>query len=386
EPVDHSSTHFGAAILQWRSGVPSTWYRLEGYDFLDAYGSSPQRDLKDYIGWPRGGLARTVRELRLEDKGLGQVNAVILCETYAVEAYFNFSRDLKVPLPPSKRFSAELKRLDESYSPLRTTQNLGQIFLLQVHHAHLNQVTEFLEKFATKYAERRKRLIYPLESKLRQWNLKAIIADSHLYQQFAKVGQGLVLATESLLDVVAALQGEQGKGDLALLDAELRGCCKDMTRLLNRLSNDLDHHLKLLSLARDISQSNNVRVLTLLATIFLPLSLSAGILSMQTRFQDLGDKLYDFFGVVVLLVTVVLLILIVMFVLSYASEVESMFQRSRLYKIFGRRLLFAAVAIIALPYGALILTSFLVGMFKDVVLGAKILGYGTAVAVGMPIV
>ncbi|GAB1315556.1 Ankyrin repeat protein [Madurella fahalii] len=227
------------------------------------------------------------------------------------------------------------------------------------------------------------------QSKLRQWSFKAIVADSRLYRKLTNAANDLVLTSESLLDVVVALE-KPGKEnpDLALLGAELHGCFKSLTGRLDRMSNNLDHHLRLLSLSRDMSQSKNVQVLTIPATIFLPFSLSAGVLSMQTRFKDLGHILYDFFGVVVLLGTAVAILLVVILVLSVVREFESVLHQYGWYRSFGRRLLLITLAGGGLTFGALVLSSFVVGMFKDVVLGAKILGYGTVAGtgiVGLPI-
>lgn len=48
-------------------------------------------------------------------------------------------------------------------------------------------------------------------------------------------------------------------------------------------------------------EAQNVRLLSILASIFLPVSLACGLLSMQTRFADLHVLVYDFFGVLALL-------------------------------------------------------------------------------------
>jgi hypothetical protein len=49
------------------------------------------------------------------------------------------------------------------------------------------------------------------------------------------------------------------------------------------------------------NQAENLSRLTILATCLLPLSISATVLSMQTRFADLGLLLYDLIGVTFLL-------------------------------------------------------------------------------------
>ncbi|KAH7114886.1 hypothetical protein EDB81DRAFT_734389 [Dactylonectria macrodidyma] len=394
EPADDSATGFRAATFQWRGANPKPWCILEGYDFFDSTYSKQgiasravryvRKELAELAGRSRPRWTRTVRRLRLEGRLNGVLRASIVCETHTAKAVASEIRKNPLSLLAStERFLTELGQLGEIYRPQRTRRNLKQIFLLQLHHANLNLFSDFLQSFATDYATPRMFMFDPRQAELRRWNLKAIVTDSQLYRRFTSLGAELTATTESLLDVVLALEDDTR---LAALGAEIRGCSKDVTTRLSRMSDDLDHHLQLLSLSRDMNQSGNVQMLTLLATIFLPLSLSAGVLSMQSRFKDLGDLLYDFFGVVVLLAAVVALLLVAMFVFSLAKELESRLWRYRLYKAYLRPALLATMAAIALIFGALVLTSFVVGMFKDVVLGAKILGYGILAAIGAPVV
>ncbi|KAF1951218.1 hypothetical protein CC80DRAFT_212610 [Byssothecium circinans] len=125
-------------------------------------------------------------------------------------------------------------------------------------------------------------------------------------------------------------------------------------------------------------QADSVNQLTLLAAFFLPLSLAAGVLSMQTRFSDLHLLLYDFVGVVVILAT------ITAFLAALSRWGPSMYEYI-IFSAYGRLALrwappmqqvvkFAPPAVWWLVF----LASFLVGMSKDVLLGLRILGYGAA--------
>lgn len=58
----------------------------------------------------------------------------------------------------------------------------------------------------------------------------------------------------------------------------------------------------------NVEQASSVSQLTLIAAFSLPLSLAAGILSMQTRFAQLDLLLYDFVGVVFLLATIAFIV------------------------------------------------------------------------------
>jgi hypothetical protein len=295
------------------------------------------------------------------------------------------------PCISTQRFADELLELDHVYQPLRTKTNLKQLFLLQYHHANLTLFAEFLRHISSEYATRRKKDIDPRQSKLRQWNLRAIMNDVDLYRQFSIVGTELQTTIGLLSDVVLAMNEGSGssnhekKADLAILRAELSSGCKDVKARLDKLLSDLEQDLKFLSLSRDITQSSDVQTLTLLATIFLPLSLSAGMLSMQFRFHELGDRLYDFLGIVVLLVTIVVVLLIGISLINLGLEVEGRLRKYKKYRLYVRPSAIATLALVFITVGLLVLASFIVGMFKDVGLGGKILGWGVLAAAGTPV-
>lgn len=261
--------------------------------------------------------------------------------------------------------------------------------LAHLHHASLNLFSEFLEALSEGYAKDQERITDPQHQKLERWIFTRIARDTNFYHELSHVGMELCGTMESLLEVISALRDEHEAREfsqkLALLEAEIRGCGRHIKLQADALVQGIDRRLQMLSMSRDISQSNNVQTLTLLATIFLPLSLAAGVLSMQTRFKNLGALLYDFFGVVVLLAATVAVILLGIFIHSMIQEYKGKHHHRRWYK-FVSRLAVATTASIFLILGALILASFLVGMFKDVSLGARILGYGLAAIFGIILV
>ncbi|KAI8963589.1 hypothetical protein F5Y11DRAFT_144506 [Daldinia sp. FL1419] len=374
-------------------------YRLEGYDFLgpDKPGATGKKkkftsylgDLAQFMKSPDRKWVRTVRAVQCAaDNKQFSISCGIITSK-SVRRYCALNPELSHTT--TKRFALRLKSLDDLYSSLRNAGNVKPLFILQCQHASLNIFTDFLELMALTYTHRRSRDFDPRLSGLRRWQLEAIMNDSQLYREFSDYGNELVATIESLLDLVLVLDGintSRSMHDIKLLMLEktLRGCCKDFKLRLTRFSDGLDHSLKFLSLARELNQSGNVQNLTLLATIFLPLSLAAGVLSMQSRFKDLGSLLYDFFGVVVLLAAIVALLLGIMFILANVKELESRMLKYKIYRQIGRRFLLGVFVLMLLTFGALVLASFIVGMFKDVVLGASILGYGTLVLVFGPIV
>lgn len=277
-----------------------------------------------------------------------------------------------------------------------TDHNWRQVFALLYYHVNLNLFADFLQRLTTKYFELRRLDFDPRLFKLRQWLVKEITKDSYQYQQFKHVGNEMVTTVESLLSVVEAaetlyVRGEppgdhrmsNSKSAFATLKPELDGICKDVKLRLSRLSDDLKHDLKFLDLSRNASQAVSVQQLTILATVFLPMSLATGLLSMGTRFRDLGPLLYDFFGVLALIVTFVLFLLLALFLVAALKE-RSGVEKFKMYRKYWP-LVAAFLGLLLLVYGSLVLTSFLVGMFDDVALGAKILGFGTAAMVFAPV-
>lgn len=129
---------------------------------------------------------------------------------------------------------------------------------------------------------------------------------------------------------------------------------------------------KVLAQIISIEQANSVNQLTLLAAFFLPLSLAAAILSMQTRFADLGVLLYDFLGVMVILIALALLVAgFNAYGRSYYDDfLHEVYFALRAFPAYPRRItiFWSSLWISAL------LASFLLGMLKSVDLGGTVLG------------
>ncbi|KAI1469142.1 uncharacterized protein F4812DRAFT_422164 [Daldinia caldariorum] len=382
---------------------PESYYRLEGYDFLDPnefIASSPGRRksrlhfgaFQEFVEDPDRKWARMVRAIHCAAVGEGDLKVSISCATItspSVRRYF--ARNHERSHDPTRRFALELRKLDELYRNLRMGENVKPLVLLQCQHATLNIFANFLELMAMTYTKSRSRDYDARLSGLRRWQLEAIMNDSQLYREISDSGNELIATIESLLDLVVGITEKhdncsQQQAKLIVLDKALRGCCKDIKLRLSRLSDGLEQSLKFLSITRELNQSGNVQNLTLLATIFLPLSLAAGVLSMQSRFKNLGSLIYDFFGVVVLLVAIVILLLGIMFVLTNIRELESKVLKYKAYRQFERRVVLGIFGLMLILFGAVVLTSFIIGMFKDIVLGATILGYGVIVLVFGPVV
>ncbi|EAW16445.1 uncharacterized protein NFIA_057950 [Aspergillus fischeri NRRL 181] len=197
--------------------------------------------------------------------------------------------------------------------------------------------------------------------------------DASYYCLLSNIGNDLAETLESLLNVAMKTLPELRDSDFntgttfSRIETELREYCKEIRNRLARLNNEMDKNVKFLDLDRTLKQARNVERLTILATIFLPLSLAAGILI---------SVLLGAFAVAV--------VVSLAFFNLIEEDVTKLFKANIFKRIWRLVLWYLALHILAI--GLLILTSFTVGMFKDVVLGWFILGYGLAVAIGGPIV
>jgi ABC-type multidrug transport system fused ATPase/permease subunit len=81
----------------------------------------------------------------------------------------------------------------------------------------------------------------------------------------------------------------------------VRTACIQVKKQATRIQAYHERRYNLYLSALNIHESHSIRRLTTLATGFLPLSLGASMLSMQTRFADLGLLVYDFVTVGMLL-------------------------------------------------------------------------------------
>lgn len=299
-----------------------------------------------------------------------------------------------VPFRVTASLASELHRLDNVYCSFRNTPNWKQLFSLQYYHASLILYSEFVVAYEEWYTKMKQPHFDPRRSDFKPGHLREITKQSCRIRDIKKAGERLVEAVEYLVELttetatsqlplpgLSSIPSTSGPIKFTELKLEIRGLCIEIKGCLSRLSSGLEHDIKFLGLRREMRQTNSVQRLTILATIFLPLSLSAGVLSMQTRFKDLGPLLYDFFGVVVLLGALVFPLLIFLSVLKIATDhvlVDLDREMGPKYKSV-RHFLSVSIWFGTTTLGILVLVSFILGMFRDVVLGAKILGYGLAV-------
>jgi hypothetical protein len=267
---------------------------------------------------------------------------------------------------------------------LQSPEGFKQHLLLRYCGATLSHYSRFLSEVRREYVLARESLMDPRYSILRPTILKEITADAYIYKEFHDVALDL---TDPVLGLISILESvfpaSNTCRELRSSIAELHCQCSNITKTTARFSSRLDHNLKYLDVSRNMQESLRVWILSALASVFLPLSIATGLLSMQSRFIDLQVLLYDFCGVVVLVATV----LIVSFQLlrTYVllkERFETWTPGSFLLE--GMKSLWRGSAVVvSICVWLLILASFLVGMIKDVRLGAEILGFGLAALLGI---
>ena len=141
--------------------------------------------------------------------------------------------------------------------------------------------------------------------------------------------EGILRSVNNLVDsidfVVAALKS--GTSQPVHKDYErrmhnLEGLCKERGSNAQRALNALERQLDYLTKRHSIREAKAIKILTILASLYLPLSLAASVLGMQTPFKAVAhtktlvdqsllgtNLLFDFFGVFIGLATVTIFIL-----------------------------------------------------------------------------
>ncbi|KAK6345701.1 hypothetical protein TWF718_007610 [Orbilia javanica] len=145
---------------------------------------------------------------------------------------------------------------------------------------------------------------------------------------------------------------------LSNLDSDI----EDMRRTVASIRALQENSYQSRSGARQYQESLHIRKLAILATIFLPLSLATGLLSMQTRVSELGNLLYDYVGVVVTLAWILMF--------YFALDVSRMKGAALMFLPYPKAVLFTALCVTMI--------SFQFGMWWEVRRGWMSLGLGIA--------
>lgn len=280
------------------------------------------------------------------------------------------------------KFCGDFKHLQEHYQPAmkdaRSSSRKKQVLILWFCHAQLLQYLRQVEHAKKMYRQRKKSRIDARNTESLRNLMDEVITEATLFREFHCLAEEFSSALNSLLGVINNDYADAPQGGPHLLrpiEAELRGLLSDLRQKTKEVPNALEHHLKFLELRRNVHEAGNLWVLTVLASLFLPLSLACGILSMQTRLRDLHLLLYDFCGVVVLLVTLAALLVLLV---KLSVRISEWLRTARSTWYVGVRNLKILFAVLLFQFWGLVITSFVLGMTMDVSTGGIILGAATA--------
>ncbi|KAL8897099.1 MAG: hypothetical protein Q9207_007383 [Kuettlingeria erythrocarpa] len=160
--------------------------------------------------------------------------------------------------------------------------------------------------------------------------------------------------------------------------------CRSSSAQLARLSRDnmeryqagWDTYREVLN----VHESQAVKRLTMLATIFLPLSLASSILAMSTRLVDLHLLLYDFIGVFLVLSSIAFVLYNIITgsigILRWLEKEKALSQRENVFtwlRTLGVLESFSTSVLRLFWIGLTV--SFIIGMVHEVIFGLKFLGY-----------
>lgn len=287
-------------------------------------------------------------------------------------------------------FFEKFKGLEETYhSQLKKSKESRDrmiITMLWFANAELVHTLDNLKKARRSYQKLRRDTLEARNARLLPSVVDDIIQDTYLHRELQNRADEFAFILESLVETARDMVQD---GDFKSISANIRGLSSDLLRLAEDIPRSLERHLRLLEIRQNVQDSRSQWILTVLASVFLPLSLACSLLSMQTRFRDLHYLLYDFCGVVVILLTVVALILlwlkVAMWVIDYVMDRKRKSQ-SKLVRLVLTSIPWLLVVGVISVVWPIFLASFIVGMVHDVRLGGLILGYGLAAVVGVYVV
>lgn len=259
-----------------------------------------------------------------------------------------------------------------------------QLLLLVFCRCSLDRLTGFVDLVRAPYISSRRIFTDPRRVSLTRDLLRDAVIDACFYEDLEKSVSDLSSATTDLLDLLQV--NFKAERNFTYLAAETRAICTGLIKRSTDFSTTLDNHLHLFELLRGYEESRNVWTLGILASVFLPLSLATGILSMQSRLADLHLVLYDFCGVIVLLGTAVLIIITLLKKYKALCECMMILTHGSWYNMDFYPIFRYWFWVFCFGACGLLSSSFIVGMTRSVELGWRILGYGVLAFGGMIIV
>lgn len=215
-------------------------------------------------------------------------------------------------------------------------------------------------------------------------NQQGVTAIMELRQVFLRLETSMEQLVKTMEYVMTSLETEnkwQDKPELQHELLDLRYQCECGRAFAKSLRDISQEDCESRQSAVEIKSAEDSARLTLLAAIFLPLSLSTSLLAMSTRLKNLHVLLYDFVGVAIVLSGLAIVFYgIVRSVRKLSRHAkkphpnpgEAPYQLRK--EVYLPHKTFLSWPLYSLGY-VLIAVSFLVGMLKDITIGWKFLVY-----------
>jgi hypothetical protein len=169
-------------------------------------------------------------------------------------------------------------------------------------------------------------------------------------------------------------ESQQSKRDWDTLINEVKYLNQELQHVAEDLVGRSNRELSFFVANLSQNQADSARRLTIVASIFLPLTLSASLMAMTTHVRSLGDLWYDWVGLCVTAGTTILVIF------SVWKHVEKATFRAPLIHI--RPILLSIVNMVLVSWGyyllLVVMASFLAGMFHSKRTALDVLKYGVA--------
>ncbi|KFY58501.1 hypothetical protein V497_04801 [Pseudogymnoascus sp. VKM F-4516 (FW-969)] len=201
------------------------------------------------------------------------------------------THDTRVPSPREafdrhRNFCGNLRNSIEAYSFIGAQvtpvsgSGLKQVLFLCYSHALVQEYTDSMYRLQANYARKKEGLSDPRGATLKIFMLAEITRDLCFYEEVKDRTREVFGAVDALVDSLKILLVDSTNyRDFLCLAVELQSTCTDLKRTIAALSKTLDDHLRLFELSRGLHEAQNVRLLSILASIFLPLSLALTISS-----------------------------------------------------------------------------------------------------------
>ena len=267
-----------------------------------------------------------------------------------------------------------------------------QLLLLHYLYFNVSQFGYLMRTVSRNLTEKQDQFLDPSTTTFTQPILNEITSDTRLWEQVCAFSRLNTELLESLADFLSATADNWMIDQQAFrtLRTEIRLFCSAQGVLASHITQRFERIVRDFELCRGIQDSSSTWLLTLLASIFIPMSLATGILSMQIRFADLHFLLYDFVGVVTIIGTIAILIFTVLKATVWgADQIAKTRTRSEtLHRLFrgAQPIFITGVSLVLLFLWALMFFPLMVGMISDVNLSLRILGFGSAAYFGIAVV